>query len=111
MLPFAVILHLCIGIYMYGAPLIFPQTSSDIIVVFTNSTVGSTMSAYISQDQPNSIETRAFNIKYLLVILLIVVAFMVLDLGVVKILKAVWRFLCGKAKKIEPEEDHTLKFS
>lgn len=111
MLPFAVIMHLCIGIYMYGVPLIFPQTSSDIIVAFTNSSASSTMIAYISEDQPDSVKTRALNIKYLLVILLVVAAFMVLDLGVVKILKAIWKFLCGKAKKIEPEEDYTLKFS
>ncbi|EGR34853.1 hypothetical protein IMG5_000810 [Ichthyophthirius multifiliis] len=60
--PFALFFHLCIGIYMYSQPQIFPQNIEDLNL----------NKEYQLEDQENNIKNRAFKLIYLFIILFII---------------------------------------
>ncbi|EGR28597.1 hypothetical protein IMG5_172090 [Ichthyophthirius multifiliis] len=87
-IPLCLVLHLAVGMYMYGQPLIFPQDSNQVKVIVLDSLNSEGYNdVQIFQDQNDIIQKRAFNIIYLFYFLCFLIIFLVFDIIVYPIIK------------------------
>ena len=77
-LPYAAILHLCVGIYMYGQPLIFPTSQNEINTAVSSNLEGTGYTSYLPPNsEDTSIYKRTYSNALLFVLILLILAFSV----------------------------------
>ncbi|KAL4509992.1 hypothetical protein ABPG72_010185 [Tetrahymena utriculariae] len=98
-LPWSLILHLAVGLYMYGQPLIFPSSQSQLILNM-NQTTGE-LQVKINDSAP--IENRAFHVLYLFIFLLIVLGVYILNISYSGFLQRFVRTCFSKSHQVVPQ--------
>ncbi|KAL4463408.1 hypothetical protein ABPG72_017129 [Tetrahymena utriculariae] len=90
LIPWSLLLHLGIGIYMYGSPLIFPRSSTQI-----SSSISDTLNSagvyevVITSNQNSPVIDRTYSSLYLFFLLALILAFYIADVAILKIISTV----------------------